>query len=46
MRALCKIKAIVEDDTIEDPECFMRIEEIVCTLEELGSNGGFCPDFG
>ena len=44
--ALCKIKAIVEDDAIEDPECFMRVEEIICTLEELGSGGGGRHDFG
>ncbi len=44
-QALQKIKVILDDDSLDDPECFMRIEEIVCALEELG-----CPtsrhDFG
>ncbi len=35
-QALQKIKAIVDDDSLDDPECFARIEEIVCVLEELG----------
>ncbi len=33
---LLKIKSIVDDDRLDDPECFMRIEEVVCALEELG----------
>ena len=45
-RALRKIKAILEDDSLEDSECFYRIEEIVCVLEELGSGGGSRHDFG
>ena len=32
-KALCKIKAIIEDDTLADSECFQQIEEIVCTLK-------------
>lgn len=39
-------KAIIDDDSLEDAECFMKIEEIVCALEEIGSNGGRCHDFG
>ena len=45
-RTLCRIKEIIEDDTLEDPECFMKIEEIVCALEETGSGGGIRHDFG
>ena len=44
--ALCKIKSIIEDDTLDDPECFRKIEEIVATLEFLGSGGGVRHDFG
>ncbi len=45
-RALQKIKAIIEDDSLNDRECFMKIEEIVCVLEEMGSSGGTRHDFG
>lgn len=45
-KALCKIKAILENDALTDSECFQQIEEIVCTFEELGSNGGSRHDFG
>ncbi len=45
-QALQKIKDILHDDTLEDQECFMKIEEIICTFEELGSNGGNRHDFG
>ena len=45
-KALQKIKAIIEDDSLEDKECFMKIEEIVCVFEEIGSNCGSRHDFG
>ena len=45
-KALQKIKAILEDDSLEDSECFHRIEEIVCVFEELGSGCGNRHDFG
>lgn len=45
-RTLCRIKEIIEDDTLDDPECFMKIEEIVYVLEEVGSSGGIRHDFG
>lgn len=45
-QALKKIKAIIEDDSLDDPECFEKIERIVCTLECLGSDGGSRHDFG
>lgn len=44
-RALCRIKAILEDDHLTDPECFKQIEEIVCTFEQLGSGCGPRHDF-
>ncbi|MEE1055782.1 MAG: hypothetical protein UH239_00850 [Acutalibacteraceae bacterium] len=45
-KALQKIKTIIEDDSLEDKECFMKIEEIVCLFEALGSDGGNRHDFG
>ena len=45
-KALCKIKAILENDALTDSECYQQIEEIVCTFEELGSNGSSRHDFG
>ena len=45
-RALRKIKAILDDDSLEDSECFYRIEEIVCVFEELGSDCGSRHYFG
>lgn len=45
-QALRKIKAIVEDNHLDDRECFMRIEEIINVLEEIGSDGGNRHDFG
>lgn len=35
-----KIHEIVSDDTLDDPECFWRIEQIICALEEFGIDGG------
>lgn len=45
-KALQKIKAIIDDDSLEDDSCFARIEEIICILEEIGSDGGIRHDFG
>lgn len=45
-KALQKIKAIIHDNGLEDAECFMKIEEIICTLENIGSSGGGRHDFG
>lgn len=44
VQALQKIRDIVRDDRLEDDECFMQIEEVVCTLEVLGSDGGLRHD--
>lgn len=43
--ALRKIKAVLEDDQLDDEECFMKIEEIVCVFEALGSDAGSRHDF-
>lgn len=45
-QALRRIKTILEDDSLDDSECFHRIEEIVCAFEELGSSCGGRHDFG
>jgi hypothetical protein len=33
---LKQIKAILEDDSVDDKECFMKIEEIVKVFEATG----------
>ena len=45
-RALQNIQAIVRDDSLNDAQCFYKIEKIICTLEDLGSDGGSRHDFG
>ena len=45
-QALQKIKAIINDDSLTDSECFMKIEEIIDILETFGSGGGNRHDFG
>ena len=45
-RTLLKIQEIVCDDTLDDSECFERIEEIIGVFEAIGSNGGSRHDFG
>ncbi len=44
--ALQKIKAILCDNRLSDADCFAKIEEIVCALEEAGINCGSRHDFG
>ncbi len=44
--ALYKIKTIIQDDSLNDKECFLKIEKIIQALEEIGSNGGNRHDFG
>lgn len=46
LQALKKIKTIISDDGLSDPECFMRMDEIICLFETLGSSGGNRHDFG
>lgn len=45
-QTLCKIQKIVRDDTLDDAECFERIERIICEFEAIGSDGGIRHDFG
>lgn len=45
-QTLCKIQEIVRDDTLEDAECFERIERIICEFGRIGSDGGGRHDFG
>lgn len=42
---LVKIKEIINDDSLDDHGCFMKIEEIICLFEELGSGAGTRHDF-
>ena len=45
-RALRSIQEILADDTLDDPECFHRIEAIVSLLEDMGLSCGGRHDFG
>ena len=41
-----RIKAILEDDSLCDKDCFEKIEAIVSQFEEIGSDCGTRHDFG
>ena len=43
--ALEKIQAVVRNDSLSDPECFTRVEEIICALEDIGGNCGSRHDW-
>ncbi len=45
-RAICEITNILQDDSLDDKECFMKIEHIVKIVESLGINCGNRHDFG
>lgn len=45
VQALKQIKAILDDNSLSDPDCFLKIEEIIGVFEDLGS-GGERHDFG
>lgn len=45
-RALRDIRDVLDDETLEDPACFRKIEEIVSVYEALGLDGGSRHDFG
>lgn len=44
-RTLEEIRKVLDDDRLDDPTCFRRIEEIVRLYEKMGSNGGSRHDF-
>ncbi len=44
--ALSQIQKILKDDTLNDEECFYKIEEIVHEFERIGSGCGNRHDFG
>ena len=44
-QALCQIKKILQDETLEDHSCFLKIEEVICLLEDLGIDCGDRHDF-
>lgn len=43
--AVKKIKAVIMDDSLADPECFQKVEEIICALEDIGLACGSRHDF-
>ena len=45
-QALQAIRKILDDRSLSDEHCFERIEQIIETLEELGTDGGSRHDFG
>lgn len=45
-RMLCQIKSILDNDSIDDPECFQKIEEIICLFEKIACPCGNRHDFG
>ncbi len=45
-RAPKKIKEIIQDDSLTDEQSFTQIEEVICVLEKIGSDGGSRHDFG
>lgn len=45
-QALKEIKRILEDDELEDAECFESIEKIISVFEALGSGIDERHDFG
>jgi len=44
--ALVAIRAVLNDHTLNDAECFWKIEDIVTIYEAIGSDGGSRHDFG
>ena len=44
-KVLNEIKSILENDSLTDEECFLKIEEIIRVFERLGSNCGNRHDF-
>ena len=45
-KILESIKAILEDDSLKDNDCFDKIERLVCLFEANGCGCGGRHDFG
>ena len=43
---LHRIREILRNDTLDDKECFERIERIICEFEAIGCDAGNRHDFG
>jgi len=43
--AVCKIRQIIADPALDDPDCFRKIEEIVSALNTFGIDTGCRHDF-
>ena len=44
-KTLKRIKEIIDDDLLDDKECYQKIEAIICEFESIGSNSGNRHDF-
>ncbi len=44
-KVLNKVKAIIQDENLEDAECFDKIEQIICLFESCGIDSGTRHDF-
>ena len=45
-RILQEIQAVVRDTTLNDPQCFEKIEQIVTVFEKYALDAGVRHDFG
>lgn len=45
IKTLTEIKSVIEDDTLEDKECFWEIEKIDSIFKQLGNDSGTSHDF-
>ena len=45
-QTLQRIKGIIEDDSLDDKECFAKIEQIISALENIGCVALGRHDFG
>ena len=43
---LRRIQTVLEDDSLDDKDCFEKIETLICLFEETGSDCGARHDFG
>ncbi len=44
-QALKRIKEIIDDDSLSDEECFLKIEEIIILFEQWDGLDGYRHDF-